>query len=137
MRFPFPALRAASFSSFAGPSAKARQAALSVFAVALLLSGGVAAVRGQSALDGFDPNANANVYAVVVQPDGKILIGGDFTTVLGVTRERHWTGEIGRGHGLAAVGLGPSSLFLHHHAKRGSWPIVLVNFGDDVGDGAV
>src|ERR1700682_3610762 len=45
-----------------------------------------AAVRGQSALDGFDPNANGIVSVVVVQPDGKILIGGSFTTVLGVTR---------------------------------------------------
>src|SRR6266403_3818810 len=36
---------------------------------------------GGSALDGFDPNANGPVYAVVVQPDGKILIGGGFTTV--------------------------------------------------------
>jgi hypothetical protein len=40
-----------------------------------------AAVRGQSALDGFDPNANDQVYVVVVQPDGKILLGGDFTTL--------------------------------------------------------
>ena len=38
-------------------------------------------VRAQSALDGFDPNANGPVRAVVVQPDGKILIGGDFTTL--------------------------------------------------------
>src|ERR1043166_9040490 len=37
--------------------------------------------RGQSALDGFDPNANGPVFAIVVQPDGKILIGGDFTTL--------------------------------------------------------
>src|SRR6195256_405416 len=40
----------------------------------------VAAVRGQSA-DSFDPNANASVRVVVVQPDGKILIGGNFTTL--------------------------------------------------------
>src|SRR5438552_2881312 len=46
-----------------------------------LLTGSTAAVRGQSALDGFDPNANGAVRAVVVQPDGKILIGGDFTTL--------------------------------------------------------
>ena len=38
-------------------------------------------MRGQSALDGFDPNANGAVHVVVVQPDGKILIGGDFTTL--------------------------------------------------------
>ena len=40
-----------------------------------------AEVRGQSALDGFDPNANGTVRGVVVQPDGKILIGGEFTTL--------------------------------------------------------
>ena len=52
----------------------------------LLLVSIAAAVRGQSALDGFDPNANGPVSVVVVQPDGKILLGGDFTTVLGVAR---------------------------------------------------
>lgn len=34
-----------------------------------------------SAADGFDPNINGNVYAVAVQPDGKVLVGGNFTTV--------------------------------------------------------
>jgi uncharacterized delta-60 repeat protein len=38
-------------------------------------------VRAQSTLDGFDPKANDTVRAVVVQPDGKILIGGNFTTI--------------------------------------------------------
>ena len=46
-----------------------------------LLAGGAAAVHGQSALDGFDPNANGPIYVIVVQPDGKILIGGDFTSL--------------------------------------------------------
>ena len=36
----------------------------------------------------FDPNANGPVRAVLLQPDGKILIGGDFTAVGGVTRNR-------------------------------------------------
>ena len=49
--------------------------------VAVLLAGGAVLARGQSALDGFDPNANGAVLAVVVQPDGKILLGGDFTTL--------------------------------------------------------
>ena len=40
-----------------------------------------AQVRAQSALDGFDPNVNGPVFVVVVQPDGKILIGGEFTTL--------------------------------------------------------
>src|SRR5450755_1962561 len=52
-----------------------------MFSVAVLLAGGAASVRGQSALDGFDPNANGGVFVIVVQPDGKILIGGEFTTL--------------------------------------------------------
>jgi uncharacterized delta-60 repeat protein len=39
------------------------------------------AVIMNPALDGFDPNANGAVRAVAVQPDGKILIGGDFTAL--------------------------------------------------------
>ena len=66
---------------------------LLLFSIAVLLGSGAAAVRGQSALDGFDPNANGVVRVVVVQPDGKILIGGDFTTLApnggaAVTRNR-------------------------------------------------
>jgi uncharacterized delta-60 repeat protein len=34
----------------------------------------------------FDPDANNTVYLLVVQADGKILMGGDFTAVGGVTR---------------------------------------------------
>jgi len=55
--------------------------ALLLSSVALLVAGGVATGHAQSALDGFDPNANGPVRVVVVQPDGKILIGGDFTTL--------------------------------------------------------
>ena len=39
--------------------------------------------QAQSALDGFDPGANAEVRAFAVQADGKILVGGDFTTLGG------------------------------------------------------
>jgi uncharacterized delta-60 repeat protein len=59
--------------------------------LALFLAGSLAA-RGQSALDGFDPNANDSIRAVVVQPDGKIIIAGDFTTLApngGVTVTRN------------------------------------------------
>ncbi len=38
-------------------------------------------VNANTALDGFDPNANGLVRTAVIQPDGKILIGGDFTTL--------------------------------------------------------
>jgi uncharacterized delta-60 repeat protein len=44
------------------------------------------ASQAQSALDGFDPNANGAIVAVVVQPDGKIIFGGMFTSVSGVAR---------------------------------------------------
>ena len=40
-----------------------------------------AAARGQSAIDGLDPNANQPIRAMAVQSDGKIVIGGDFTTL--------------------------------------------------------
>ena len=49
---------------------------LLLFCVAVLLVGG-AAVRGQSALDGFDLQANNQVYVVAVQSDGKILVTGE------------------------------------------------------------
>jgi uncharacterized delta-60 repeat protein len=67
--------------------------ALLLFSFALLLVGSLEPVRGQSALDGFDPNANDEIFVVVVQPDGKILLGGRFTTVapnggVAVTRNR-------------------------------------------------
>src|SRR3954465_6133133 len=53
-----------------------------LFALTALLLVSIAGMaHGQSALDGFDPNANGLVHAVVVQADGKILIGGDFTTL--------------------------------------------------------
>src|ERR1700730_588248 len=52
---------------------------MNMVATALLLLFVAREARGQSALDGFDPNANGPVRVVVVQPDGKILIGGDFT----------------------------------------------------------
>src|SRR4051812_22219009 len=55
--------------------------ALWLFSAAVLLAIGATAVRGQSALDGFDPNPNNLVLALVVQPDGKIVIGGGFSTL--------------------------------------------------------
>ena len=67
-------------NTFMRATFKAKKTTLFLFPVAVLLAGGAAAVRGQSA-DGFDPNANGVVVVVVVQPDGKILIGGDFTTL--------------------------------------------------------
>jgi uncharacterized delta-60 repeat protein len=42
----------------------------------------------QNANDGFAPNANNPVYALAVQPDGKTLVGGAFTSIAGQTRNR-------------------------------------------------
>ena len=42
----------------------------------------------QSANDGFNPNANVTVHSIAVQADGKILVGGEFTTIGVVTRNR-------------------------------------------------
>src|SRR5437667_206304 len=72
--------------------------------VALALAGSAAAVHGQSALDGFDPNANGQVDVVVVQPDGKILIGGEFTTLSpngGVVLTRDYIARLDAATGLA------------------------------------
>ncbi len=35
----------------------------------------------QNANDGFDPNANGGVVALAVQPDGKLVVGGGFTSL--------------------------------------------------------
>jgi len=47
----------------------------------VLLACGASIVRGQSALDGFDPNANGPIYVIAVQPDGKILLGGGLSII--------------------------------------------------------
>ena len=39
-------------------------------------------------VDSFDPNANNDVRALAVQADGKILVGGFFTSIGGQTRNR-------------------------------------------------
>ncbi len=49
--------------------------------MALLFAIGMVEGRAQSPLDGFNPNAIDVVRVVVAQPDGKILLGGDFTTL--------------------------------------------------------
>src|SRR5947207_652586 len=76
-----PATHVAAFTSWASATSRAGKAALFLFLLAALLAGGAVGVRGQSALDGFDPNTNGMVRVIVVQPDGKILIGGDFTSL--------------------------------------------------------
>ncbi|ACB74442.1 putative Ig domain-containing protein [Opitutus terrae] len=38
-------------------------------------------VMGSTAADGFNPNVDGTVYAVVIQPDGKVLVAGNFTAI--------------------------------------------------------
>ena len=58
------------------------------FFVIVLPAGSMTSARAQSAFDGFDPDANGAVLAIAVHGDGKIVIGGTFTQVQGVTRNR-------------------------------------------------
>jgi uncharacterized delta-60 repeat protein len=49
----------------------------------------IARLNSDGSLDtGFDPGAgaNADVWALALQPDGKVLVGGNFTTIDGVSR---------------------------------------------------
>lgn len=43
-------------------------------------------IYSASVNDWFDPNANDDVYSIVVQPDQKILVGGVFTQIGGQAR---------------------------------------------------
>lgn len=60
---------------------KIKQTAILAFSAAVLLGAGTQAACAQSALDGFDPHANGAITVIVVQPDGKILLGGSFTSL--------------------------------------------------------
>ena len=42
--------------------------------------------RAQSASDGFAPEVDGTVFAIVAQPDGKLLVAGQFATVNGLAR---------------------------------------------------
>jgi uncharacterized delta-60 repeat protein len=50
-------------------------------AFSALLACGATTVRAQTAVDSFDPNADFQINAMVEQPDGKVIIGGEFTTL--------------------------------------------------------
>ncbi len=63
-----------------------RSLGLLVFGLLLTTMANVA-VLGQMA-DAFNPSVNEAVFAIEMQPDGKILIGGNFTSVGGQMRNR-------------------------------------------------
>ncbi len=64
------------------PIASAFRSALLVFGLALTAFVSPALLaQGSTAADGFNPNVNGNVYALALQPDGKMLLAGSFSTV--------------------------------------------------------
>ncbi len=54
-----------------------------LFLIGLTLPGNS---HSQSADDGFNPNANDYSFSIALQPDGKILVGGPFSSIGGQTR---------------------------------------------------
>ncbi len=47
----------------------------------LLASAAAALAQSPSAADGFDPNLDGNVYAAALQPDGKLILAGQFSLI--------------------------------------------------------
>ncbi|MBE7498473.1 MAG: cadherin-like beta sandwich domain-containing protein [Verrucomicrobiaceae bacterium] len=47
-----------------------------------------ARLNADGTLDTPNLNINSSIYSIVIQPDGKVLIAGDFSQVLGVARNR-------------------------------------------------
>lgn len=74
----------------------ARSPSLLQIAASLLLSLGTKHLQAQSALDGFKLKVNGSVQAAVVQPDGKILIGGSFAEIVTQTGETILRNKIAR-----------------------------------------
>ena len=61
----------------------------SVYAVSLLAAALSSSLAGPGALDSsYVPGVLGSVYAAGIQPDGRLVIGGDITSVGGVTRYR-------------------------------------------------
>src|SRR5688572_79976 len=72
------------FKIFALPASKL---ALTFCGLVILLIAASSTVFPQAILDpNFIPSVNSDVRIIVVQPDGKILIGGQFTVMNGVER---------------------------------------------------
>lgn len=47
----------------------------------LVLSAAAALAQSPSADDGYNPNVDGNVYVMATQPDGKLLVAGEFATI--------------------------------------------------------
>jgi uncharacterized delta-60 repeat protein len=60
---------------------------VSAWCASLILSALTLVAQTPTAADGFDPDVDGNVFAMATQADGKLLIGGQFTTVRGFPRQ--------------------------------------------------
>jgi uncharacterized delta-60 repeat protein len=67
-----------------------------IIAVACAVLATCAIARAQSLDTSFNPGANSNVNSLAVQPDGKILVGGNFTTLGGGGTGTTTRNKIGR-----------------------------------------
>src|SRR4051794_22737797 len=66
--------------SYASVVSKAAGKSLVLFLLPLLVAAATAA-RAQTVPDDFDPNGNDEIHVVVIQPDGKVILGGQFSTL--------------------------------------------------------
>src|SRR5258708_32292562 len=65
-----------------------RRCSFGTAGVIVILAAGLSAPAfGQNANDGFNPDVNGAVFVLAVQAHGKIVIGGGFTTVGGMSRD--------------------------------------------------
>ncbi len=93
------------------------------------------AARGQSAIDGFDPNANGEIRAIAVQPDGKILIGGSFTSLApnGDCGPRNYIARLNRDGTLDAAFDPNADNFVNSIAVQADGKILVVGEFDSIG----
>ncbi|MFM8336883.1 MAG: delta-60 repeat domain-containing protein, partial [Opitutaceae bacterium] len=68
------------------PSSFRRLTAFFPALLAGLLAALPALAQPVSVNDGFNPDVDGTVFTVVAQPDGKLLVGGQFTSVGGISR---------------------------------------------------
>src|SRR5436305_10190973 len=66
---------------------RALRPSILLLAIILLFTSAARRANAQSPFDRFNPNANDRIFAIAVQPDGKILVGGDFTMIDGEPRQ--------------------------------------------------
>ena len=73
-----------------------RTTTLAALVMALMVVAAPIPLHAQSALDGFNPGADSGIRAVALQPDGKLVVGGYFTTLGGGTgtTARHHIGRL-------------------------------------------